>query len=125
MEINSQLARLDQNKLIEIIKTIPHLTDKDRNELIKQIASDDIEIRKSALGKMVQSEIALADLNAVQSIISNINKKGMYAVSKQTIKTGSGQLEIEMKGGDTKLIIPVLIIIGIVIIAALAIVFLR
>jgi hypothetical protein len=41
----------------------------------------------------------------------------------ETIKTGSGQFEIEMKGEDTKLIIPVLIIVGIAIIAALVIVF--
>ena len=47
----------------------------------------------------------------------------MYVKTKQTIQTGSGSLEVEMKGGDTKLIIPVLVIVGIVAIAALVIVF--
>ena len=42
---------------------------------------------------------------------------------KRTYETGSGKMEISIRGGDRKLIIPVLIIISIVIIAALVIVF--
>ncbi len=53
----------------------------------------------------------------------HLQKQGMYVKTKQTIKTGSGTFEIEMKGGDTKLIIPVLILVGIVTIAALVVMF--
>ena len=60
---------------------------------------------------------------AIMGELTAMSKQGMYVKSKQTIKTGSGTFEIEMKGGDTKLIIPVLIILGVVIIAALVIVF--
>jgi predicted RND superfamily exporter protein len=120
---NQQLARLENVKIIDIITKIPNLTDEDRHELSKRVASDDIEIRKSALEKITQSQIAQNDLVAIMGELSAMSKQGMYVKSKQTIKTGSGQFEIEMKGGDTKLIIPVLIIVGIVIIAALVIVF--
>lgn len=123
MENNNHLSKLDQNKILDIISTIPHLTDQDRSELSKRVASDDIEIRKSAFEKLAQSQIAQNDLIVVQGEIATLNKQGMYVKAKQTIKTGSGQVEIEMKGGDTKLIIPVLVILGIVIIAALVIVF--
>lgn len=123
MESNNQLARIDSVKLIDIITNIPHLTDEDRHELSKQIASDDIEIRKGALEKITQSNIAQHDLITIMGELSVLNKQGMYVKSKQTIKTGSGQFEIEIKGGDTKLIIPVLTIVGIVIIAALIILF--
>jgi len=47
----------------------------------------------------------------------------MYATTKLEAKTGSGKIEMQFKGGDTKLIIPVLIIVAIVIIASLVIVF--
>ena len=120
---NQQLARLENVKIIDIITKIPNLTDEDRHELSKRVASDDIEIRKGALEKITQSQIAQNDLLAIMGELSAMSKQGMYVKSKQTIKTGSGQFEIEMKGGDTKLIIPVLIIVGIVIIAALVIVF--
>ena len=118
-----QLARLENVKIIDIITKIPNLTDEDRHELSKRVASDDIEIRKGALEKITQSHIAQNDLMAITGELSAMSKQGMYVKSKQTIKTGSGTFEIEIKGGDPKLIIPVLIIVGIVIIAALVIVF--
>lgn len=120
---NQQLARLENVKIIDIITKIPNLTDDDRHELSKRVASDDIEIRKGALEKITQSQIAQNDLIAIMGELSAMSKQGMYVKSKQTIKTGSGQFEIEMKGGDTKLIIPVLIIVGVVVIAALVIIF--
>ncbi|HNG85304.1 MAG: hypothetical protein J0L87_01995 [Bacteroidetes bacterium] len=123
MDNNNQLARLDNTKIIDIITKIPNLTDDDRHELSLRVASDDVEIRKGALEKITQSQIAQHDLIAIMGELTALNKQGMYVKSKQTIKTGSGTFEIEMKGGDTKLIIPVLVILGVVIIAALVIVF--
>ena len=123
MDNNNQLARLDNTKIIDIITKIPNLTDDDRHELSLRVASDDVEIRKGALEKITQSQIAQHDLMAIMGELTALNKQGMYVKSKQTIKTGSGTFDIEMKGGDTKLIIPVLVILGVVIIAALVIVF--
>jgi len=123
MDNNNQLARLDNIKIIDIITNIPNLTDDDRHELSLRVASDDVEIRKGALEKITQSQIAQHDLMAIMGELTAMSKQGMYVKSKQTIKTGSGTFEIEMKGGDTKLIIPVLVILGVVIIAALVIVF--
>lgn len=123
MDSNNELARLDNTKIIEIITKIPNLTDDDRHELSLRVASDDVEIRKGALEKITQSQIAQHDLMVIMSELTTLNKQGMYVKSKQTIRTGSGTFEIELKGGDTKLIIPVLVILGVVIIAALVIVF--
>ena len=123
MDNNNQLSRLENTRIIDIITKIPNLTDEDKHELSKRIASDDVEIRKGALEKMTNSQIAQHDLMTIMGELSALKKQGMYVKSKQTIKTGSGSFEIEMKGGDTKLIIPVLIIVGIVIIAALVIMF--
>lgn len=123
MDNNYQLARLDNTKIIDVINKIPNLSENDRHELSLRIASDDVEIRKNALEKITQSQIAQNDLISIMGELAALNKQGMYVKSKQTIKTGSGNFEIEIKGGDTKLIIPVLIILGIVIIAALVIVF--
>jgi hypothetical protein len=123
MDNNNQLARLDNAKIIDIITKIPNLTENDRHELSLRVASDDVEIRKGALEKITQSQIAQHDLMAIMGELSALNKQGMYVKTTQTIKTGSGTFQIEMKGGDTKLIIPVLVILGVVIIAALVIVF--
>lgn len=123
MENSNQLARLDNTKIIDIITKIPNLTDEDRHALSLRVASDDVDVRKSALEKITQSQIAQNDLMAIMGELTALNKQGMYVKSKQTIRTGSGTFDIEMKGGDTKLIVPVLVIVGVVIIAALVIVF--
>lgn len=123
MEKDNQLSRLDTTNFLEIISKIPNLTDEDRHELSKQVASDDREIRKSTFEKMSQSAIAHNDLVTIMGELSALNKEGMYVKSKQTIRTGSGTFEIESRGGDTKLIIPVLVIVGIVIVAVMIILF--
>lgn len=123
MENNNQLKRLENANIIEIITKIPNLTDQDRHELSLRIASDDVEIRKEALLNITKSQIAQHDLVAIMGELAALNKQGMYVKSKQTLKTGSGSFEVEMRGGDTKLIIPVLVIVGLVIIAALVIIF--
>ena len=123
MAKEQELSKIDHNKILEIINSAPNLSDQEKRDLTLKVLSDDTEIRKSVLEKLSQSQIAVNDLIAVQSEIAALNKQGMYLKAKQTIKTGSGQVEIEMKGGDAKLIIPVLVILGIIIIAALVIIF--
>lgn len=123
MDNNNQLQRFDNSKFIDIINKIPNLTDEDKHQLSLRIASDDLEIRKTALAKIQKSLDAQNDLNMILDFQTALNKQGMYVKSKQTIETASGKFEIELKGGDTKLIIPVLVILGIVIIAALVIIF--
>jgi hypothetical protein len=120
---NNQLAKIDSMHMLDIIQKIPNLNEEDKHQLALKIASDDIEIRKGALEKITQSGIAHSDLVAIMGELSALNKEGMYVKSKQVIKTGSGTFEIESKGGDTKLIIPVIIIIAIVIIAVTLILF--
>ena len=97
MDNNNQLSRLENTRFIDIISKIPNLTDEDKHELSKRIASDDVEIRKVALEKITNSQIAQHDLMAIMGELSALQKQGMYVKSKQTIKTGSGSFEIEMK----------------------------
>lgn len=119
----NQLARLDNTKILEVISKMQTLTDADKNELSKRIMSDDLDVRKSALDKIAQSNQAYNDFVTIMGEVSALNKTGMYIKTKQSIKTGSGTFEIESKGGDTRLIIPVLVIVAIVIIAILVIMF--
>ena len=123
MENNNQLARLENTKILDLINKIDNLSETDRNELSKRIVSDDIEVRKSALDKIMQSQIAQGDFMMIMGELAALKKEGMYVKTKQSIKTGSGTFEIESKGGDTKLIIPVLIIVAIAAIAISVVIF--
>lgn len=123
MDKNNQISRLDSGKFAEIISNIPNLNEKDKNELAKQIASNDVELRKIAIEKMEKSLRAQGDMDNLIYFQQSLSKEGLYMINKQTFETGSGRMEIQIKGGDRKLIIPVLVIVGIVIIAALIIIF--
>lgn len=117
--MENQLSNFENNKILNIIKTMPNLSDKDKRNLELKMASDDIELRKQVMEKMTKSQIAEHDLVTIMNELAALNKKGMYIKSKQTIETGSGKFEIEVKGGDTKLIVPIVIVVGIVILVAL------
>lgn len=121
--MDNQLSKFENNRILEIIKTMPDLTNEDRRDLQLKMASDDVELRKQALEKLTKSQLAQHDLVTIMGELTALNKKGMYIKSKQTVETGSGKFEIEVKGGDTKLIVPVLIIVGIVLLVALFLIF--
>ena len=117
--MDNQLSKFENNHILEIIKKMPDLTDEDRRNLQFKMTSDDVELRKQAIEKITKSKLAQHDLVSLMGDLTDLNKKGMYIKSKQTFETGSGKFEIEVKGGDTKLIVPVLIVVGIVILIAL------
>lgn len=123
--MDNELTKYDNSKIVDVINGVQGLSDTDKKDLINRVLSDDVELRKSVIQKLSDSQIAISDLVAVQSELTALNKKGMYIKSEQTITTGSGHVKIEMKGGDAKLIIPVLVILGIIILGALIILFWR
>ncbi len=125
MEENNQnqLIKLDNSKILDVVSKMETLSETEKRELTLRILSDDLEIRRVALGKITESRQAYDDFMNIMGQIAELKKTGMYIKTKQMIKTGSGTFEIESKGGDTKLIIPVLVIVGIVIIAVVIILF--
>lgn len=120
---NRSLARLDNNQILELIDNMPNLNDEDKQQLQLQIISDDMQLRKKAMSKLLKSQQAQMDISNVMGQILEAPKKGVYINSKQTAETGSGKVEIEVKGGDTKFIVPVLTIMAIVALVVLFIVF--
>ena len=120
---NNQLTKFEGTNIVETINRIPSLTEDEKRQLMYQIASDDVELRRQAKERLDKSELAVREVHAVMNQVENVNKKGMYMTGKHTVETGSGKFQYEMKGGDGKLIVPVLVIVSITIIAALVIVF--
>lgn len=122
MENNNQLARPDNTKLIETITTL-NISEGDKQELIKKLATNEIGFAEFAKHKLAESAIAQNDIGNFLSELDMLKKTGMYATAALESKTGSGKITMQFRGGDTKLILPVLIILGVVLIAALVIVF--
>ena len=124
MENNNQLVKLDKTKMLEVIAT-SNLPDNEKQELTKQVMSNEIAVMTSAMQKLADSGVAQHDISNFLAELASVSKKGMYATTKLEAKTGSGKIEMQFKGGDTKLIVPVLAIIGVIFIAVLIILFWR
>ncbi len=123
MDENKQLAKFDGSRILDVINQSPNLTAEDKRDLEKQMMSGNVEVQKKALEMLAKSMQAGNDLDSTLRIIEALDKKGIYISEKMTFEFGSGRVEVQTKGGDTKLIIPVLVILGIIIIAVLLIVF--
>ena len=119
---NSQIVKFDRTSLLDIISKAD-LSVSDKQELTRQILSDERAVVMKAVQQLNQSVQAHDDIDKILNQLSDLNKQGMYTTTKMHFETGSGKIEMQFKGGDTKLIIPVLVIIGIVLIAALIIMF--
>ena len=125
MDNDKQMMKVETHaKVLDMIGTLK-LPETEKQELVKKLMSDDLELRRAASEKLAASGVAQHDISNFLTELERINKKGMYATTKLQAKTGSGSIEMQFKGGDTKLIIPVLVIVGIVVIAALVIIFWR
>lgn len=122
MENNNQLVKLDKTKILEVISS-SNLPEAEKQQLTKQVMSNEIAVMASAMQKLAESGVAQHDISNFLAELAALNKKGMYATAKLESKTGSGKIEMQFKGGDTKLIVPVLCIIGIIIIAVTIILF--
>jgi len=121
MDNNNPLVKLDQGKqLLDAIRT-SNLPELQKQTLEAQLLSNEAAVRNAALVKLADSGIAQVDIGHFLGELAAINKKGMYATAKLEAKTGSGKVEMQFKGGDTKLIVPVLAIVAIIVIAILII----
>ncbi|PLW80798.1 hypothetical protein C0585_00710 [Candidatus Woesearchaeota archaeon] len=105
---------------IDIKRKLPagfdELTTKEKNEVIKKIQEQDIEIRGEMLRKVAKSEIAEHDLAVGIDAVQRLDHDRKIYSKKMEGETGSGTYELNIRGGDTKFIVPVLVSIGIIII---------
>ena len=124
MENNNSIIKQDNTKLIETIASM-NISEKEKQELTYQLISNDVDLIKNAKQKIADSWIAQWDISNFLNELAWLSQQGMYATSTLEAKTGSGKITMQFKGWDTKLIIPVLVIIWVVIIAVSVVFFLR
>jgi hypothetical protein len=95
---------------------------KDKQEkILEKIAEDDVELIKEAKQKVIKSQTAEHDLAVVADTVDAFDHERKYYKIKQDLETGSGNINLNVRGGDTKFITPVLIIIAIVVLGIVAI----
>ena len=91
--------------------------------LINKMAENDVELRNRINEKIGDSKLAEHDMANILEMVQSVEVEGKFINVQQNIKTGSGNIKVDIKGGDRKLLIPFLVIGVIAVIIVLILVF--
>lgn len=101
------------------------LSKEEQQVVTKRIIDQDIEILgqiKKAVGK---SKVAEHDLAVGVDTVQRLDSERKIYSKKMKGETGSGTYELLIRGGDTKFIVPVLSVVGVIILGIILILALR
>jgi hypothetical protein len=121
-------AMSENNKLDRFNpETLPSYFDKLSKEqqdlYLSKLANDNADLVNYARKKVADSKTAENDMYVDLNYLSRLETENKMINVKRTYETGSGKMDINIKGGDRKLIIPIVITIAIVVIVVFFIVF--
>lgn len=120
MEENNKLQKYDLDALPAFFKD---LSDEQQNLYLEKLADNNADLKKYVNTKLADSRIAEGDMVTDIQFLRQIETENKMINIKREYQTGSGKMEVNIKGGDKKFIIPILVIIGIIVIASMVIVF--
>lgn len=101
------------------------LPEEDQRALLRRMSEKHVDIMADAARAIAQSRTAENDLDVFnQNIAQRDHDRKIYS-DEITAKTGSGQIVTKVRGGDTRFIVPILVVIGIILLALIALLALR
>lgn len=90
-----------------------------QNEYIQKKLDNEIELEKIQKEKVLQSKVAEHDMVVAQAHIQALDSNRKFYTVTQKFEMGSGKVEVSIRGGDTKFIVPIIVTIGSVIMGIL------
>ena len=120
MDDNNKLQKFDLDSLPAFFKD---LTEEQQRTYLAKLANDNADLKKYANEKIIDSRVAEGDMVTDLEFLKQIETENKVINIKREYQTGSGKMELNIRGGDKKFIIPVLVVLGIILIAVLIILF--
>lgn len=112
----TRISNVDFNNTLELIKSLP----KEKQDIVRQkIVESGIKMQEDFVRNFEQSKLADSDINKIIKVVKELEAEGKIINATQTIKTGTGEIKIDVKGGDRKLIYPIIVAVVVIIIAIL------
>ncbi|MCU7490542.1 MAG: hypothetical protein HF312_02665 [Ignavibacteria bacterium] len=122
-ENKNKLKRIDEIPS-SLDSLIGKLDKEKQDKIIEKHFQNNVDLERIKNEKVIKSRVAEHDLKIGQDNLEGLTATNRYYTHSQTVETGSGKIEIKVRGGDTKFIIPIVTVIGIIVIIILAIIFL-
>ena len=119
-EDKNKLQKFDSDSLPAYFKD---LTEEQQKTYLEKLANDNADLKKFANEKIIQSKVAERDMVTDLEFLKQIETENKVVSIKRDYQTGSGKLELNIKGGDKKFLIPILIVVGLIAITILLVIF--
>ena len=102
-----------------------NLSAEEQRNIIKKLQDQDIAIRGEVLRKYGKSKLAEHDLAVGIDAVERLDHERKIYSKHMKGETGSGTYDLRIRGGDTKFIVPILVVIGLIILGLILIMALR
>lgn len=122
-EENKALRRIEPQTQMPV--DLSHLPESQQMELRRKYAEQQIELNKDAQQRVVKSKVAEHDLAVSMDAINNLDHERKIYTYTHEAESGSGKQKLTVRGGDTKFIIPILIIVAVIVLGIVLILALR
>lgn len=120
MEEKTLVVNQDPSDLIDfddLSNEVALLPQDKRSLILTRLAESKVRLSEETRKRVFQSDLAKYDVsNFVQSVNVMSDQKRVFSGKIEGV-TGSGSYKMDVKGGDSKLIIPILCAIGVILLA--------
>ena len=113
----NELQKLDHDEFIPDYFYL--LPEAKQGEYIQRKLDNDIELDKTKKEKVLQSKVAEHDMAVAQAHIQSLDANRKFYTVTQKFEMGAGKVEVNIRGGDTKFIVPIIVTIGSIIMGIL------
>lgn len=110
------LQKVDPRQVEQLLPVdLSGLPEEKKQELMAKMAENRIDLQTEAQQRLMKSKNAESDLAMMTEKVQGLDhERKIYSVHEK-LETGSGNIEVKIKGGDTKFLVPILIVIGCII----------
>jgi len=109
----SRLKRVDASSLAEFFPVdTSQLSAEKREELDGRLQEQNLELREELSRRVIKSRNAESDMATTLDQVAALDSENKLYVVDEEFETGSGKVKVKIRGGDTKFIVPILVVIG-------------
>ncbi len=101
------------------------LSQEDQRAIRRKLQDGLVDVQLDMHRAIGKSRVAENDLNLLNDAVARLDHERKIYSSKVTAETGSGKIDMQVRGGDTRFLIPILVTVGAILLAVVAIFALR
>lgn len=98
------------------------LPEEEQRAILRKMQDKQVDVMVEMQRAIGKSRIAENDLHVHNENVARLDHERKVYSSKINAETGSGKIDMQVRGGDTRFIVPILVVVGVIILAIVVIV---